>query len=156
MTILLILERGYVPEWADSFEGLPEADPASYPLDAGDWHASLNRYLGVSLETVQENFRKYELLDDRVLFLKGWFRDTLPAAPIGKIAVLRLDGDMYESTYVALKALYPKLQAGGSLIIDDYGALPNCRAAVDDYRQASGIGEPILTIDWTGVYWRKT
>jgi len=90
-----------------------------------------------------------------VKFLPGWFRDTLPAAPIERIAVLRLDGDMYESTMLALSTLYPKVSAGGFLIVDDYGALPNCRLAVEDFRTAQGITDPIVTVDWTGAYWRK-
>ena len=141
---------------ADSFEGLPPSDAATYPKDLGDQHVTLTPYLGVSIDTVQENLRKFGFLDDQVRFLKGWFRDTLPAAPIDRIAVLRLDGDMYESTYVALDSLYPKLSAGGFLIVDDYGALPNCRAAIEDYRAMQGIVDQIHEVDWTGVYWRKS
>jgi O-methyltransferase len=90
-----------------------------------------------------------------VRFLKGWFRDTLPRAPIERLAVLRLDGDMYESTIEALDALYPKLSPGGFAIVDDYGAIPACRQATDDYRARHGIREPLVTIDWTGIYWRR-
>lgn len=79
--------------------------------------------LAVSLEAVQENFRKYDLLDDQVRFLKGWFKDTLPTAPIQKLAILRLDGDMYESTMDGLNNLYSKLSVGGFVIVDDYGAV---------------------------------
>jgi O-methyltransferase len=139
---------------ADSFEGLPKPDAKLYPSDADDTHWRSNEYLAVSLETVQANFRRYGFLDDRVRFLKGWFKDTLPTAPITRLAVARLDGDMYESTIQALGALYPKLSIGGYLIIDDYG-LPGCKAAVDDYREANGIGEDILHVDWTGAYWRR-
>jgi hypothetical protein len=140
---------------ADSFQGLPPPAPEEYPQDAGDTHAALTPYLGVSMEAVRANFRRYELLDDRVKFLAGWFRDTLPAAPIDRIAVLRLDGDMYESTHLALTHLYPKVSPGGFVIVDDYGALPNCRLAVEDFRRAMGIVEPIVPVDWTGVFWRK-
>lgn len=139
---------------ADSFEGLPPPDPAKYPADAGDTHHE-NTLLAVSLEEVQANFRQYGLLDDQVRFLKGWFKDTLPAAPIERIAVARLDGDMYESTIDALRSLYPKLSPGGYLIVDDYGAIPACKRAVTDFRESSGIDEPIETIDWTGVWWRR-
>jgi O-methyltransferase len=59
-----------------------------------------------------------------VRFLPGWFRETLPSAPIKRLAVLRLEGDLYESTIVALDALYPKLSPGGFAIVDDYGAAP--------------------------------
>ncbi len=154
--ILAVYQDSERSVWlADSFEGLPIADTATYPQDYGDEHASLTPYLGVSIETVQENFRRFGLLDTQVRFLKGWFRDTLPTAQIKNIAVLRLDGDMYESTYVALSSLYPKISVGGVLIIDDYGALPNCRLAVEDYRAQHGITGEIHQVDWTGVYWRK-
>lgn len=140
---------------ADSFEGLPPPDAHRYPLDASDDHHQLADVLGVSLEAVQENFRRYGLLDDQVRFLPGWFRDTLDSAPIDRLAVARLDGDMYESTIVALEALYPRLSVGGYLIVDDYLSHPACRAAVDEYRDANDIDELIHEIDWTGVYWRR-
>ena len=69
--------------------------------------------------------------------------------------MLRLDGDMYESTIQALDALYPKLSAGGFVIVDDYH-LENCRAAVDAYREAHGIADAINDIDGLGAFWRKT
>lgn len=141
---------------ADSFEGLPKPDPVRYPADEGDIHWA-QPPLAVSLDEVKGNFARYGLLDDQVQFLAGWFRDTLPNAPIEQLAVLRLDGDMYESTAVALESLYPKLSPGGYLIVDDYGntQIPGCRQAVDDYRRAHGIREPIEEIDWTGVWWRR-
>jgi len=84
-----------------------------------------------------ENFRKYDLLDRQVRFLKGWFSETLPGCPIERLAVLRLDGDMYESTMDALKHFYPKLSAGGYLIVDDYGAAPACKTAIHEFRGAT-------------------
>lgn len=139
---------------ADSFQGLPAPDTGRYPQDEGDVHHTLSDYLGVSLNQVQENFERYGLLDDRVRFLPGWFKDTLPSAPVEAISVLRLDGDMYESTMESLIHLYDKVSSGGYVIIDDF-ALPRCRAAVEDFRQRGSIAEPIVEIDWTGVYWRK-
>jgi len=139
---------------ADSFEGLPPPDAERYPADRGDVHWSYGQ-LVVSLEEVRENFARYGLLDDQVRFLKGWFKDTLPGAPIGRLAVMRLDGDMYESTMDALDALYPKLSPGGFAIIDDYGAVAGCRQAVDDYRRRHGITEPLQAIDWSGVFWQR-
>lgn len=140
---------------ADSFQGLPPPDAAKYPADAG---LDLHRFpqLAVPLERVKENFARYGLLDERVRFLKGWFRDTLPVAPVGRLALLRVDGDLYESTTDALTALYPKVSAGGFVIVDDYGDIPACRQAVDDYRRAHGVSDPIVPVDWTGVFWRKT
>lgn len=139
---------------ADSFEGLPKPNEEQYPSDKGDPHHLYSGYLAVSKEQVAENFRKYDLLDDQVVFLKGWFKDTLPTAPIQKLAVMRLDGDMYESTMDALTALYDKLSPGGFCIIDDY-VLPNCKAAVEDFRKKNGITEPLVEIDLAGRYWRK-
>ncbi len=102
-----------------------------------------------------DSFReRYGLLDAQVRFLEGWFRDTLPNAPIEQLAILRLDGDMYQSTMEALQPLYPKLSRRGYIIIDDY-TLPGCRAAVDDYRRERGISEEIIQIDGSGVYWQK-
>ncbi len=139
---------------ADSFEGLPKPDGGAYPADEGDRHWTFDD-LAVSLEQVRANLARYGLLDDQVQFLKGWFKDTLPQAPIEQLAVVRLDGDMYESTMTAIEALYPKLQPGGYLIVDDYDAVPACKQAIEDYRTRWGITDPIETIDWTGVCWRK-
>lgn len=138
---------------ADSFAGLPLPDAERYPVDAGDRHHEFSELI-VSLERVQENFRRYDLLDDQVKFLKGWFKDTLPDAPMERLAVMRLDGDMYGSTWEALENLYPRLSSGGYCIIDDY-ALEGCHRAVDDFRAQQGIGAPLEQIDWTGRYWRK-
>jgi O-methyltransferase len=137
---------------ADSFEGLPPPDPANYPSDKGDIHHTFD-VLRVSLEEVRANFDRYGLLDDQVRFLKGWFKDTLPQAPIERLAVLRLDGDLYESTMDSLTNLYPKLQPGGYLIIDDY-VLGPCREAVTDFRAAHKIEDAIIRIDDSGVFWQ--
>ena len=140
---------------ADLFEGLPAPDAETYPADLGDKHHTIEE-LAVSLDEVKANFAKYGLLDDRVVFLKGWFKDTLRAAPIERLAVLRLDGDMYESTMDALTALYDKVSAGGFVIVDDYGCIEGCRRAVHDFRDARGIADKIVDIDGWGVYWRKS
>lgn len=139
---------------ADSFAGLPPPNAKAYPADASDRHHTYPE-LAVSLEQVKANFDRYGLLDEQVVFLQGWFKDTLPSAPLKQLAVVRLDGDMYESTIDAISVLYPKLSPGGFLIVDDYGAVPACRQAIEDYRQAHGIVAAIEPIDWTGVFWRK-
>jgi O-methyltransferase len=138
---------------ADSFEGLPPPDE-NYPADAGDSHFTYSP-LAVSMEQVQANFRRYKLLDDRVRFLKGWFKDTLPTAPIERLSVMRLDGDMYQSTMDAITALYPKLSVGGYCIVDDYLWHKPCAQAVEDYCKMNGITKTIHKVDWTGVYWQK-
>lgn len=141
---------------ADSFRGLPAPDLDKYPQDNGvDWHTQSQ--LMISLEEVKNNFRKYGLLGDRVRFLVGWFRDTLPNAPIKRISVLRLDGDMYESTTDTLDALYERVSPGGFIIVDDYGIPEDtCRRAVHDYRKAKAIEDPIIDIDGWGAYWRRS
>jgi hypothetical protein len=138
---------------ADSFEGLPKP---TLPQDAGyDFSPEKMPILAVSLDEVKEIFRRYGLLDEQVEFLKGGFKDTLPHAPIGKIALARLDGDLYESTMDALNALYHRIEPGGYLIIDDYGDFEPCRRAVNEFRDKFHISDPMETIDWTGVFWRK-
>jgi O-methyltransferase len=138
---------------ADSFKGLPKPS-GNFNADIGDRHWT-HWQLAVPLRDVQRNFERYDLLDEQVRFLEGWFEDTLPNAPIEKLAVIRLDGDMYESTIVALEALYGKLSSGGYLIVDDYGAVPGCRKAVDDFRRTNRIFEQLQEIDWTGVFWQR-
>jgi O-methyltransferase/8-demethyl-8-(2,3-dimethoxy-alpha-L-rhamnosyl)tetracenomycin-C 4'-O-methyltransferase len=140
---------------ADSFEGLPPPKPQLFPQDAGDTHYTVHE-LAISLDEVKANFDRYGLLDDQVVFVKGFFSDTLPSLEAEPLALIRLDGDMYESTYVALECLYPRLSIGGFTIIDDYGALEQCRKAVTDYRTKMGIHDCIQQIDWTGAWWQKS
>lgn len=138
---------------ADSFEGLPK------PSMEQDHNLDLSKEffpeLAISLETVQDNFRQYGLLNEQVIFLKGWFKDTLGDDRIQKLALLRLDGDLYASTWDTLTQLYDKVVRGGFIIVDDYG-IENCRKAVEDFFSARGEPLPQITsVDWTGVYWRK-
>lgn len=137
---------------ADSFEGLP-APSAEYPADRdGLFHTS--ELLRIPLEQVQDNFRRYGLLDEQVAFVPGWFSETLPALVGQTWALIRLDGDMYESTMDGLRHLYPGLAVGGFLVIDDW-SIPACQEAVEDFRREYGIVEEIHPIDWTGAYWRR-
>lgn len=142
---------------ADSFEGLPPPNPKKYPADSD---SLLHTYsaLEVSQEQVEANFCKYGMLDGGVGFIKGWFGETLPGAPTGPLAVIRADGDMYESTMDILVNLYPRLSAGGFVIIDDYSNpyIPACARAVTEFREANKITDEIIPVDWTAVYWRKS
>jgi O-methyltransferase len=139
---------------ADSFAGLPPPQPDLYPADRGH-RFDLHPELAVPLETVTENFRRYALLDNQVVFVEGLFSDTLPALDAGPFALIRLDGDLYGSTYVALEYLYPKLSPRGFLIVDDFGVFEPCRRAVGDYRAQHDIAAPIHPIDRSGVWWRR-
>jgi O-methyltransferase len=140
---------------ADSFEGLPPPDPQTYPADLGDRHHLWSEEFSISREEVEANFRRYGLLDEQVRFLEGWFRDTLPNAPIQNLAVLRLDGDMYESTMQALASLYDRLSVGGFVIVDDY-YLEACAKAIHDFRSQRGITDPMQDIDGRGAFWRRS
>ncbi len=129
----------------DSFEGLPPPNEGIYPADRGD---QLHRFpqLAVSIEEVVENFRRMGLWSEQVRLVKGWFKGTVPIASVDRIAVLRLEGDLYESTIQVLDGFYPKLSPGGFCIIDDYGAMVSCRAAVEDYRRDHGVDEPLINL----------
>jgi O-methyltransferase len=141
----------------DSFEGLPKPDAEKYPSDAGDTHWTIPE-LSVSLEQVQANFSLFNELDNSVEFVKGWFKDTMPNNKVKTISVLRLDGDMYESTIEPLEFLYPKLSKGGYCIIDDYTPEYGAFNAVNDYRETHNITEPIEIVHNSGVtigFWKK-
>ena len=141
---------------ADSFEGMPIPNPKLYPADQEFKNWANYKMLSVPLPQVQSNFARYELLDQQVIFLKGWFHDTLPHAPIEKLAVMRLDGDFYESTMDALMNLYPKLSMGGWVIIDDY-TIPCCTQAVHDFRNKFNIIDELCrTTDGLGAFWKRT
>ena len=118
----------------DSFEGLPVPNAFDKKLQKLSDYSDRD-YLAVSLDQVKANFARFGLLDDQVMFLKGWFHDTLPTAPIERISLLRLDGDLYESTMDALTNLGHKVSPGGYVIVDDYNSWTGCHQAVNDYRQ---------------------
>jgi O-methyltransferase len=139
---------------ADSFAGPPKPDTERYPADAGDTSYASHEW-AVPLEEVRATFARYGLLDDQVRFLPGWFDETLQTAPIDRLAVLRVDGEMYASTMQALETLYPKLAPGGFCIVDDFGSVETCRQAVEDYRLYHQITATVENLDADGVYWRK-
>ncbi len=134
---------------ADSFEGLPTPKNSADGPDLSQVDS-----LKVSLEQVKANFEKFGLLDGQVEFLKGWFSETLPKAPIKNLAVLRLDGDMYSSTMDSLQNLYHKVSKGGYVIVDDYYSWESCRRAVTDFLAQNSISPKITAIDWSGAYWK--
>ena len=146
---------------ADFFVGLPEPDANKFPIEAkthqGSVMTKVYNHFAADLDEVRSNFKAYQVLDEQVRFLKGWFKDTLPAAPIGALAIMRLDGDYYEFTMDALTNLYDKLSVGGYVIIDDYGEdlWTYCRKAVDDYRRERDIEEPMIRVDLKCFYWRR-
>lgn len=136
---------------ADSFAGFPVADgdhPDREELAGVD-------FLAVPVEQVEANFARLGY-ERGVRFVPGFFDDTLPGLRDRRWSLVRLDGDSYEATWTGLQSLYPGLSAGGHVIVDDYGALDECREAVDDFRALHGITEPLEQVDWTCARWRRT
>ena len=135
----------------DSFDGLPVPE---HPEDEGDVHYTFD-FLKVPLDEVTSNFRLYNALDENVVFLKGWFSDTLPNNNnIGSLSILRMDGDMYKSTMDVFDSLYHKVNQNGFIIVDDY-CIPNCRKATEDFRKQNNITSELNVIDNCGVFWKK-
>jgi hypothetical protein len=144
-----ITEKSYT---SPGIEGLRLGESA-YPQEFKDKMALLRE--GTSYEAVRDRFARYDLLDGQVKFLPGWFSETLPTAPIERLALLRLDGDFYDATHDALTAFYPKVSTGGWVIVDDYDTFSECRQAVHDYLGAMNIAVDIVPIDDEAVYWQK-
>ena len=138
----------------DSFAGLPAGNGEKYPHDAdSDFHSYTD--LAVSLDEVKANFARYGLLDDMVVFVEGWFNESMSRVPSKQIAVLRLDGDMYESTICPLEHLYDRVPEGGWIIVDDYHVVPACKAAVHDFFSGRSLKPVLHEIDGTGVCLQK-
>merc|ERR1712194_78759 len=129
----------------DSFRGLP---PGDKKLDNGDIGWDNYDYLEVAPDTVANNFIKYGVLDSNVVFVKGFFNETMP--PLSKniqmLSVMRLDGDMYESTVDVLYHLYDKLSIGGYVIMDDWFGFP-ASVAGEDFFKVHGINPKIVDVD---------
>lgn len=138
---------------ADSFRGLPPPDTSAFPTDH-ELDLSTVDFLAVPVEEVRGHFARLGLANG-VEFLEGFFDKTLPQLRGHRWSVIRLDGDTYEATWMGLESLYPTLSEGGYLIIDDYGLIKECRAAVDDYRREHGITEPLEKVDWNSMRWRR-
>ena len=137
----------------DSFKGLPEiTDGVDAPLKLHE-----NPLLAINVEQVKENFVRFGLLDDDVVFVEGWFADTMPKLEpqIDKIAILRLDGDYYTSTREVIDPLYDKVSPGGFIIVDDYGCYQQARDAIHDFWDERGLSPKLIQVDWTCYYWRK-
>jgi len=146
----------------DSFEGLPEPDhtadgSASIEYAGGRAEGQLES-IGQCVGPLEDN---QDLLGEIIGYPRdlthyhvGWFQDTVPAAAsyIDSIALLRLDGDWYESTKICLEVLFSKVSSGGIVVVDDYGKWPGCRRAVDEFM--NGLPRPLFLnhIDAPGRY----
>jgi O-methyltransferase len=145
-----VRRRVYV---CDSFEGLPEiAEGVDAPLKLHE-----NPLLAVSVQQVQENFERFGLFDEDVVFVEGWFSETMPRLreQVEAIAILRLDGDYYTSTREVIDELYDKVVPGGFIIVDDYGTYQQCRDAIHDFWAERGLQPELIQVDAHCYYWRK-
>lgn len=118
-------------------------------------HVEKKCLISTTHQDLLEAFKRYELYDDTIKLMPGWFNKTLPimSKEINKIALLRLDADFYQSTFDALTHLYPKLSENGICIIDDYGGFVECRKAVDKYRLQNKIDANLESVDGTCHFW---
>ena len=108
----------------------------------------INTWAYASLEEVRGTLGRTGYPADKLHFVKGPVEQTLRAQPLpDRIAILRLDTDWYESTLDELNILYPRLEAGGILMIDDYGHYAGARKAVDEYFRAQGTFPLLQPID---------
>jgi O-methyltransferase len=144
----------------DSFEGMPDITKE----DIDDYNKScpkvwVNVPLCNGINDVYNTFNKLNLNMDNVTLVKGFFQDTLQVQEnidnIGEIAVLRLDGDWYESTKICLDKLYDKVIDGGIIIIDDYGHFIGAKQATDEFRIKHKILTPLIKTDYTEYFWIK-
>lgn len=123
----------------DSFRGLPAATPNDEEIWAH--HKAKTGEASCSLEDVQANMLRWRIPEDVLVYHPGWFEDTIPTAVLSEtdpakrindgIAVLRLDADLYASTKVCMDYLYPLVNRGGWVIVDDWN-LTGCRKAVQE------------------------
>jgi len=139
---------------ADSFNGLPRPNSSLYPADRRDRLFKFDE-LAVSEDDVRKNFCSYGLLDDQVVFAKGLFSESLPRLSSNTFAIIRLDGDMYESTMDAISNLYDAVSPGGFIIVDDYGGIKACKKAIHDFLDSRGLSVAMTEVDSSCVWWRK-
>ncbi len=138
----------------DSFEGMPE--PTEKDARGRGKSGTVQDIMGDALKAdvadVEEvAFNVLHLERDKNIIVKGWFEDTLPVKKkeIGPIAILRLDGDWYESTMTTLNELYDQVVPGGYVIIDDYGSWEGCRTAVHEFQEKRGI---TMNLEFMGAH----
>ncbi len=139
----------------DSWEGVPEptVKDVTYKGDPG----KKKMFTGSRKRAEELIFRKLRLHANKVHFVEGWFRDTIPShkKDIGEIALLHLDCDWYESVKCCLQELYDQVVKGGFIFIDDYGYWRGCKKAVDEFISERNLKIQLTQIDYTGVYFQK-
>lgn len=140
----------------DTFEGMPEPDPEMDKSWDGqsaheEWRESVavkGRWgYGGSVEMVYEVMRSSGYPLENIIFVKGMVETTIPSVAPKHIALLRLDTDLYQSTYHELVHLYPRLSRGGVLILDDYGYFQGAKVATDQYFAENNLAPLLNRVD---------
>lgn len=149
----------------DSFQGLPkptvedEFNTAAFtrPNNRHSSDVQEGCCLGTYEEVSALMFSALKLAKDRVRLIRGWFQDTLhqDRNNIGKIALLRIDGDWYESTKCCLQDLYDSVVPGGYVYIDDYESCIGCKKATNEFIKKRGIRARLISDHRGGVYFLK-
>jgi O-methyltransferase len=139
----------------DSFEGLPVAKEIDGRA-AIEWQSRRDsdtyyNNCSASLDEFLDAIAATHVPRNRLHVYKGFFCDTLPSAPLPSIAILRLDGDWYESTMECLRKFWDSVLPGGVIIIDDYFAWDGCSRAVHDFLTSRSATERIETYPYGGV-----
>ncbi len=135
----------------DTFEGLPAPTANDPDFEIADLFTGT--CIG-TLDEVRGLFQRLNVADD-VEFVKGLFQDTLPLPSIGRIALLHIDGDWYDSVKVCLDQLYDKVVPGGIIQFDDYGYWQGARRAIDEFLD-SRTSAPLQRIDYSGRFLIKS
>lgn len=117
--------RGLVPELV-----MPE-DKAAYRNEYPDCY-----------EFVRESFKGYP----NVVIVRGPVPDTLTQVDIRKVAYLSIDMNCAVPEQEALRYFWPKMVAGGIVVLDDYGfsGHESQKQAADEF--ASSVGVEVLSL----------
>lgn len=148
--MMAVLANGRKVWMFDSFEGMPAPTEKD-----GDKAPNWTGKTAAGIHWIKSLLWEYDISKDKVNIVKGWFKNTVPSAKIDKIAILRLDGDWYESTKVCLDSLYDKVSPGGFIIIDDYGHWEGCQKAVDEFIEKRRLKIEFNVTDYTERWWQK-
>lgn len=112
----------------------------------------------VAKEDFIEHLKSAGVYSDKINIIRGWFEDTFVGYPdnhhhLGKISILRLDGDLYNSTWLGLECFFPRVIKGGCVILDDF-SLVGCRDAAKEYFELIGYEPDYKYLDGTAYFYK--
>lgn len=133
----------------DTFDKLPmPRQPVDGPAAVGGTQVG-------NVDDIQKLLDQVGLPRDRVMFRKGLYKNTVHACPPGKIAILHLDCDWYDSVTDCLRAFYPRVSEGGFVVLDDFGYFEGCREAFYDYCRDFNLRPLLERCGYTQAWWQK-